>query len=679
MKIPVFDACVGNPPYIRHELIEHKETWNNLIKISFGIDKINQQSDLYVYYLMHTASFLKEGGRLGYVISASWLDISFGGGLQKFMMDNFKIIAILDQQKNRSFETASVNTIILILEKTSNANARAENFVKFVRIYNNYEVFVGNSNDSDRIDRLTEFTNTIENFDGSNKLDDLFIQNIRQADLEKLSTFDGKYVNGHWGAKFLRSPEIYNRIISQAGSALVPLSDIATVKYGIKSGANEFFYLIDNTDKALLMGEEEYKLIFGTSKEKHVGLWKTCGWFLSELNGQHFIIEKEYVKSIFKTQKEAKNLDVDISSLKYYILACNDSKTKLSKLNKHVLKYINFGESQEINKRPSVSSKSNWYDLTSSITFGDFIFPSKIGEKYRLIDNRKTHVCCDKVNYTIEIKDAYKEYANELFLILNSITFRYLVDLFARQLTGSQTLSDVDVNLVSKTLIINPKHFREQAGDISIAYQSIKGREQLTIHEEIFEDDKIFIDETILKSIGMTSDDVKTLYKEASKYVSDRQQKSKSLTTTKVRAKLTYEDALILIKERFSDVTKYKDLIKNVEKLKITIPDGKVTYPKDGIGSENLFGLYNIYFTEGAKSRSISFENPQQLELFEFVNKVLELKNIKLSIPKNAKDCVTVLKDMQLDYEENIYQIKSFLKSNRSKANPLSIYRELIF
>ena len=157
VKFPTFDACVGNPPYIRHELIEHKETWNHLAETEFGLKKINQQSDLYVYYLMHTSAFLNEGGRLGYVISSSWLDISFGTGFQKFLLDHFKIIAIIDHQKKRSFETALINTVILILEKCSDKVSRNANNVKFVRVNDDYEKFIGNSNDENRFERTNTF------------------------------------------------------------------------------------------------------------------------------------------------------------------------------------------------------------------------------------------------------------------------------------------------------------------------------------------------------------------------------------------------------------------------------------------------------------------------------------------------------------------------------------------
>jgi tRNA1(Val) A37 N6-methylase TrmN6 len=680
VEIPTFDACVGNPPYIRQELISNKEDWNSLAKVEYGLSKINQQSDLYVYYLMHTSAFLKEGGRLGYVIASSWLDVSFGSGLQKFLLDHFKIIAIIDHQKKRSFETASVNTIILILEKCSQSKERENNNVKFVRVKADYEKYIGNSNDSDRFERVNKFVYDIENTTKSKSNQDIHVTVINQNDLETLSTFDGKYSNGYWGAKFLRSPEIYNKIMEYSKGKLFPLSKFAYVKYGIKTGANEFFYLIDETDVAIEMETELYKLTFGQNKSTHSSIWKKCGWFLSELNGQHYIIEREYVKPLFKTQKESVNLEVEVSNLKYFVFSCSDTKSKLSKLNKHSLKYINLGESKqfEIQKRPSVSGRELWYDLSSSSNVGDFIFPSKIGEKYRLIDNRQAQVYCDKVNYIIEVKDEYKEYSDILFAILNSISFRFFIDLFSRQLTGNQTLSDVDVNLVQKTPIIDLSLLSSKKKEIKEIIHSLKSREQGTIHDEIEQEDKIKLDNLMFSLIGLSDKDVIELHKVSSNYVKERSEKSQSLTTTKSKQKLSYDDAVLVISERYSEVHKYKDLIKGKDVQKMSIPDAKAIYPKEGIGTENLFGIYNVYFNDGKSQKTLSFESPQQLELFEFLNNSLELKNIDVQIPKSDKDCNKVLKVLLSDYNENIDSIKIFLKSNRIKANHLSIYRDLI-
>ena len=87
-------------------------------------------------------------------------------------------------------------------------------------------------------------------------------------------------------------------------------------------------------------------------------------------------------------------------------------------------------------------------------------------------------VFCDKVNYAISVKTAYLPYQDFMLNLLNSILFRFLVDLFSRQLTGAQTLSDVDVNVVETTLIPDPTIFTsKQITEILELGKSLKKRE----------------------------------------------------------------------------------------------------------------------------------------------------------------------------------------------------------
>lgn len=525
-----FDACVGNPPFIRHEAMDDKHEWLTLIKKEYGISYISGQSDQYIYFLIHTLFFLKEGGRLGYVIAASWLDVQFGTGLQKFLLAHFKIITIIDYQAKRSFGTASVNTVLLVVEKCKDEAARKNNPVKFVRLFSDYEKIIGSIESESRITNAIKFAVIIEN-STEKYLDKNFqVDVIKQEKLTNSSIVNGQYTNGYWGANYLRSPRIYNKIISNVGKKFVPLSDIVEVKYGIKTGANDFFYLRDETAKALNLSDEDYEKTFGHEKEKHQHTWEDFGWYFSGLNNKHFVLEKEFIIPVFKTQKEASKLDVNVARLKFVVLHCNVSKEILRVKNKKILHYINFAEKEyNLHKRPSVSGRRLWYDLTSSLVKGDFIFPSKIGEKYRLIDNRTARVVCDKVNYVIQIKDGFKKYGDELFLILNSISFRYFIDLFARQLTGSQTISDVDVNLLKKTLIPHPANFSSHSNSVETLVKEIKSREQLALSKEILQEDKLKIDLAIFKTIGLSQSDLRQLYKESASYIENRQIKSDSL------------------------------------------------------------------------------------------------------------------------------------------------------
>ena len=679
--IPVFDACVGNPPYIRQELIQHKQRWNDLAKKEFGIKKINQQSDLYVYYLMHTSAFLREGGRLGYVISSSWLDGGFGTGLQLFLLKHFKIIAIIDHQQTRSFETALVNTVILILEKCSDPEMRCQNEIRFVKVTTAYEKLLGNYNDKDRILKVEKWTDEIENVTKDFENSDYSITIVNQKELEVSSAIDGKYESGNWGAIYFRSPAIYHKLIKASKGKLFPLRQFIDVKYGIKSGANGFFYVVDETDIALKLPDNLYMLQFGiksaTEIVNHKRIWEKYGWFLSEINQQHYIIERFYTSPIFKSQHEAVNLDVDLTQLQFRVIVCQDDKNKLSKFKNKILKYIDDAEEKDIHKVPSVQGRPQWYDLVASGRIGDFIFPSKIGERFRLIDNRISQVLCDKVNYVMEIKKDYKDSADILFLLLNSITFRFLVDLFARQMVVK--VSDVDVSVVEKTLLLNPSLLIKNKNELDSILQSLKSREQGTIFEEIHQPDRRKLDILIFEALGLSAKDVDELYYEATKYVQDRKDKSDSLITKKTKGKLSDADSTKLIQERFSEIRSYDSLIEGENTRSITIPDWEAKYPKEGLGMDNLFGHYDVYFKQGNKQQKLSFRNQKQLNLFRFLNETIDLKGQKIKLPEDELICNDILKSLKEDFDEAFPQIKSMLKAHRSKANATSIYRSLLF
>ena len=292
------------------------------------------------------------------------------------------------------------------------------------------------------------------------------------------------------------------------------------------------------------------------------------------------------------------------------------------------------------------------------------------------MDNRQSQVYCDKVNYAVCILEEFKEYSDIIFCLMNSITFRFFLDLFSRQMAGS--LSDIDVNVVEKTLILNPSLLKNKKKEIAEILKSLKSREQKSIHNEILESDKRKIDELIFEALGLDKKDVDELYKSASEYVKSKKAKTDSLVTKKSKASLTIEDSFKLIQERFSDIQKYSSLLKGLDNRKIDVPDWKAKYPKEGINTHNLFGFYNVYFIQGNKQIQVSFEHPEQLALFEFLNQRLEVKGLKLTLPKSKQDCNRILTILENEYEENISLIRGLLKTHRSKANPTSIYRDLI-
>ncbi len=684
VEIPLFDACIGNPPYIRQERITGKIKWNNLAKVEWNIDKINQQCDLFVYYLMHTSSFLKVGGWFGYVISDSWLDVSFGRDLQKFILDHFKIIAIISHSTTRSFETASITTAILILQKNKIPVERQSNSVRFVKVHKEYDEIFGSDKQDKRWTTINKFIkNIIDAKTGVYADYSVFVRN--QGELEKDSTIGGKYQNGHWGAKYFRTPPVYNKIIEKAGDKLIALSAIVEIKRGFTTGANEFFYVIDETERAKLLSEEEYKLHFGITRDKHKIDWRTYGWYYSEMTKNHHVMERRYFKPLFKTQKEAVNLNVEKGNLKYKVLVCNEQKATLRKFKDKIAEYISEAESprNQINTRPSCYSRispekeKDWFHLGEDLFVGDFIFPSKIGEYYRLIDNREAKVYCDKVNYNIKIKKRYEDYSDIIFLMLNSITFRFFIDLFARQMVVK--ISDVDVNVVERTFIVKPELFQERKRELSSIMKSLKNREQGTIYEEIKQQDRRALDTIIFEAIGLNASDVDDLYKEACLYVKQRSEKSDSMVTKKVKKKLTHEESVKLIKERFPEIRRYDTLISKIPTSLFTIPNLEPKFLNDTkTGPSNLFNKYPVFFKDNVRQITVNFANPEQVQLYHWLWNTLQVKDTKLKLPDDPELCQKVLRSLMKDFNSYCDQVASVLKTFRSKANALSVYKDVI-
>ena len=138
-KLPVFlpplDAVVGNPPYVRQEKIDKflKSKYAQAVADAFKGMKLSGRADLHCYFWPHAARFLKEGGYFGFLTSGQWLDVDYGFELQRWILENFKIIAILESSTERWFPDARVKTCITILQRCSDEDARRENPVRFVR------------------------------------------------------------------------------------------------------------------------------------------------------------------------------------------------------------------------------------------------------------------------------------------------------------------------------------------------------------------------------------------------------------------------------------------------------------------------------------------------------------------------------------------------------------------
>jgi len=127
-----YDYIVGNPPYLNKASSYIRKNKAKLKKI-YG--KINAH-ETYSMFIVNSIWRLKEGGKLGFIISDSFLTLSTHKRLRKFLLNNSKIKEITLAPKNLfDSQDVSTNPAILILEKCTgklNKNLRQKNLIRII-------------------------------------------------------------------------------------------------------------------------------------------------------------------------------------------------------------------------------------------------------------------------------------------------------------------------------------------------------------------------------------------------------------------------------------------------------------------------------------------------------------------------------------------------------------------
>ena len=134
-----FDAVIGNPPYTRWTEIPRDVQKKIEERLGDLLTKYNLRADvmrgkelgLYVYFIMHAHKFLKPGGRLGMIISDSWLQAQYGVDFGRYLLENFKVKALIDISA-RVFPVPLIGTCIILLEKPAPGEPLEDNKVVFM-------------------------------------------------------------------------------------------------------------------------------------------------------------------------------------------------------------------------------------------------------------------------------------------------------------------------------------------------------------------------------------------------------------------------------------------------------------------------------------------------------------------------------------------------------------------
>lgn len=326
--LPVFDCIVGNPPYTRQEWMGElaPDGKSALIDRALGgAAHLTRRSGLYAYFFVHAARFLREGGRLGFIVSNSWLDVDYGAGLQAFLLSHFKIVAVVESHVERWFPDAGVNTCLAILERCSDSAARDDNRVRFIQLRQPLADWLPVGDDALRFAALDAWAARLMSAEAAVEAADLRVRAIRQGDLQARHPVFGAPPGRapRWGA-LLRAPQVYLDALDRNRNRLTPLKKLARIRRGYTTGANEFFYLDRPT--------------------------------AAEWN-----IEAEFLRPLVKSPRDCAGLAVDAATLPHLVFVVHCSRRSLAGTN--ALRYITWGESHKLGARSTCAARERWYDI----------------------------------------------------------------------------------------------------------------------------------------------------------------------------------------------------------------------------------------------------------------------------------------------------------------------------
>lgn len=479
-----FDIVIGNPPYVRQEMIapptldpadfggENSDRWKEQKKAykaklqksiaaawpkfflykpgSDTFRKTDGKSDLYIYFYLHGLSLLNARGSFCFITSNSWLDVGYGADLQEFLLRHSHVKFILDNERKRSFAQADVNTIIALLappdDRRETGLGRTARFVMFKAPFEDVldaDTFKTLEAASERqsADRWRICVRPQRELLEEGLAHDEDEDEGTAAKIKTIHIKTARYEANKWGGKYLRAPEIFFTILEKGKGKLVRLGDIAEVRFGIKTGANEFFYLDDE---------------------------KIRQWG----------IEKEFLKPVILRPAEIVTPVVRRENLGYMMFSTAASRAEMKGTKAEA--YVRWGESQGFHQTATCRARGNdWYRLPPR-TPADLVIP--IINKMRLVTGIN-HAKAQVDHNLVELRAKQGIEAEILAAVLLG-SFDFLL----RQIEGRSygRMIKVETYEAARLVVLDPRTLSVSAKrDLLAAFEPLKWRQIQWLTEEM--------------------------------------------------------------------------------------------------------------------------------------------------------------------------------------------------
>ncbi|MGQ4006437.1 N-6 DNA methylase [Francisellaceae bacterium CB300] len=401
--------------------------------------KFNAKSDLYAYLPFSFWNILTENGRLGIIISNSWLGTEWGSTFKELLTRFYKIEYIITASNGRWFRNADVITNIMILSKRNEAVEEPNNreITKFITIFHDFY------EDKDYLKVQYIYENIITNTtDHSLKIEEYLTKNILSMPLNWNTLFS----DISW--------------LNQVEEKVVFCKTLFEINRGERRGWNKMFYPHENHG-----------------------------------------IESDFIRPVLRTPRHIKNLTATADTEAFCCPLSKEDLIRggytgaINWISLFEHQFNQTGKALPEVLEAQASESEYWYtmsdsrmaDLVASMNFDKRIFIAKLDTR-SFVDQRLTRFTAIDHNIDIELAHA----------LLNSILGVFFIESlgFGRGL-GALDLSSTRMNKYLK--ILDPSLLSDdQIKDIKYRFSLFKSRDIEDIREELSHQIRKYFDIAIL-------------------------------------------------------------------------------------------------------------------------------------------------------------------------------------
>lgn len=494
-SIPLFDSIASNFPFIQQEDIP-----NDVLTLFFrekfeakqkaflkdNSFKINERSDYFTYCIYNSVRFLKQEGILSAITSNAWLGKEYGFQFKKFLLDNFHIKYVVKSISEHWFSDSKVSTIFSVLQ-----HGQSKEATKFITVNFKLEEYFNQENTENQLKQIENFYSDIDfctdpknkNWKIDKNFNNLYHKkdnSISVSIVAKQTLENSLTEQENWGTYFISSElfEKFDEYLTQ----LYP--DIIDAFRGERTGWNEMFVL-------------------------------------SNIKAKQEKIESDFLIPYVKSPTELEYLEFD-GNYSYYLFVCDLPLAKIKQDFPNAYKWIQkFKNAKNKNGSKTIQEANEghrpfWYSLNpksaniiTAINPYERFFFSYSADAFT-IDQRLVAITVNK-NYDVELIAA----------LLNSIITLLTIEM--RGTSRNLGALDLNANYFKSLKILNPDLLDKKAiVEIKKAFQPLKTKVIGTVFEELKKQDRINFDKIVLKSFGIDTDIISSLYQILSSAVYDR-------------------------------------------------------------------------------------------------------------------------------------------------------------